>query len=89
MSRLPDLWSELTIELQTLRALFPCSEAGITATKYFDELLSVNELGLALHVLCDFFLEPDQPPLSPEIQAQLQRLHSKMKIADDCVTRLR
>jgi hypothetical protein len=25
----------------------------------------------------------------PEIQAQLQRLHSKMKIADDCVTRLR
>lgn len=88
MSKLHDLWRELTIELQTLRALFPPSETGITAVKYFDEFLSVNELGLALHVVCDFLLEPDQLPTSRELQAQLQRLHSKMEIVDDCVSRL-
>jgi hypothetical protein len=88
MSTLHDLWHDLTIELQTLRTLFPSSEAGITAAEYFDEYLSVNELGLALHVVCDFLLEPDQPPTSHELQAQLQRLHSRMEITDDCVNRL-
>jgi hypothetical protein len=89
MSKLHDLWRELTIELQTLRSLFPPSETGTTAAKYFDEFLSVNELGLALHVVCDFLLDPDSPPASSELQAQLQSLHSKMEIVDDCVSRLR
>jgi hypothetical protein len=78
MSKL-ELWHDLTIELQTLRTLIPPSEAGIMAAKYFDEFMSENELGLALHVVCDFLVEPNQPPASPELQAQLQRLHSQME----------
>jgi len=89
MSELHNLWRDLTIELQPLRTLFPPSEAGITAARYFDEFLSVNELGLALHVVSDFLLEPDSPPASRELQAKLQSLHSKMEIVDDCVSRLR
>jgi hypothetical protein len=78
----------VTVELQTLRTLFPPSEAGATAAEDFDEYLSANELGLALHVVCDFLLEPDQPPRSIELQTHLQRLHSKMEIDDNCVIRL-
>jgi hypothetical protein len=81
-------WRSLASDLQRLRSEFPNSHAGITALGYFDEFLSANELGLALHILCDFFLEPDAPPTSQEQRLRLQSLHSSMEIVDDCVARL-
>jgi hypothetical protein len=89
MPELHDLVRDLTAELQTLRTLFTLSENGLAAAKWFDEFLSENELDLALHVVCDFLLEPATPPTSPELQARLEHLHSKMKIVDDCWIRLR
>jgi len=64
-------------------------ERGASALKWFDEFLSENELDLALHVVCDFLLETESPPESPELSARLQSLLSKMEIVDDCVLRLR
>jgi hypothetical protein len=47
MEELRDLWRDVTIELQTLRALFPASERGVRSRELFDEFLSEKELGLA------------------------------------------
>jgi hypothetical protein len=88
MSNRQEFWSNLAVELQTLRTEFPTSPTGIAALTLFDEFLSANELGLALHVLCDFLLEPDALPTSPELRLRLQLLHSRMEIIDDCVARL-
>ena len=41
-----------------------------------------------MHLVCEFLQEPDQPPTSRELQAQLERLHPKMEIGDDRVSRL-
>jgi hypothetical protein len=81
-------WNDLTADLKTLRTLFPKSEAGATALRCFDDFLSEYEMDLALHVVCDFLLEPEAPPASKALQSQLQRLHSKLEIEDDCVSRL-
>jgi hypothetical protein len=88
MADLRDLWRELTLELQPLRMVFPASEKGTNALRVFDEFVSENELELALHVACDFLLEPDSLPTSSEVQSRLRSLHSAMGIEDDCVLRL-
>jgi hypothetical protein len=82
------LWRELTAELEPLRSLFPPTEKGVAATKWFDEFLRETELDLALHVLCDFLLEPDVPAAAPQIQSVIESLHAKMGTVDDCVARL-
>jgi hypothetical protein len=87
--QLHELWAEVESELRTLRPLFDSSPEGVTALKYFDEYLSHNELGLSLETLCDFLAKSDAPAISSEHIAQIQRLHSKMKMEDACVENLR
>lgn len=88
MANLTDLWREVRIELRTLRIVFTTSDEGVKALRLFDEFISANELELALHVACDFLLEPDSLPTSLEVLSRLQSLHSAMGIADDCALRL-
>jgi hypothetical protein len=87
--QLHDLWAEVEFELRALTPLFDSSPDGVTALEHFDEYLSHNELGLALETLCAFLVESDGSATSPELLAQIQRLHSKMKMEDECVENLR
>ena len=72
--------------------LRPILERGENASGYlalFDESVRESELGLALHAVCDYLLEPG--PASPEsgIIENIRSLHGSMRIEDDCVDRLR
>jgi hypothetical protein len=69
--------------------VFPALKQGAAATKWFDEFLDANELELALHVVCDFLLEPATPAASRQIRLEIERLHAKMEIIDNCAARLR
>ena len=82
-------WPELAAEIEGLRSVFPPSEQSAVATRWFDEFLRENELELALHVVCDFLLEPEAPAASQQVQSVIEQLHTKMEIVDDCVARLR
>ncbi|MGD1100939.1 MAG: hypothetical protein ABSA59_02640 [Terriglobia bacterium] len=57
--------------------------------RYFEESLAANELGEALHALCDFLLEPDTPPVSGGVLEQIKSLHDRMELKDDCVEKLK
>lgn len=83
------IWRPLAAEIEGLRSLFPPSEQGAAAAKWFDEFLQENELDLALHAVCDFLLAPDAPPASPQIRSAIEGLHAKMEIVGDCVALLR
>jgi len=87
--QLHELWAEVESELRTLRPLFDSSPEGVTALECFDEYLSHNELGLSLETLCDFLADSDAPAISSEDIAQIQCMHSKMKMEDACVENLR
>jgi hypothetical protein len=78
---------EIASEVAPLRTLLPA--ADVNATSLFDEFLRETEFDLALHIICDFLLEPHSPPPSQELVTKLQFLHCKMEIVDDCVARLR
>ena len=54
----------------------------------FDEFMQQHEFGLALHVVCDFILDPDSPPANKSTVDQIQGLHIAMKIDDRCVEEL-
>ena|ERR1035438_4522957 len=86
---LRDLWAELERDLQALKWGMPRSELATAARKNFDEYLSANEFGLALEAVCDYLLECDESAIAPHLLAKISRLHSKMGVSDNCVTRLR
>jgi hypothetical protein len=75
--------------LESLRTGF---SAGIKADVYstfFDDFVSNGEFGLALEVLCDFFLEPDVRPVSDLELHEIAALHALMEVQDQCFLRLR
>jgi hypothetical protein len=51
----------------------------------FDEFMDQYEFELALHVVCDFILEPDSPRVDQATIDRIQRLHAAMGIDDRCV----
>jgi hypothetical protein len=55
----------------------------------FDEFVRETELGLALHVVCDFMLEPDSPKIDGATIDRVEALHTAMDMEDECVERLR
>jgi hypothetical protein len=85
---LRELWSQLDAELRNLRTTFDPSPKGALALQYFDEYLLANEFGLALETLCDFLLDSDAPNIATDLLLQLQLLHTKMGVDDNCVRNL-
>jgi hypothetical protein len=86
---LDDHYRDLANRLKSLRGLISIPPNGAKYAELFDEFVSVNEFELALHALCDFLLEsvstlPDRRALD-----QIEFLHQRMKLRDDCVSRLR
>jgi len=65
------------------------TEWNSDAPAVFDELIREHEWELALHVVCDYLLEPATPPAAPELIEKIQSLHKVMGIEDSCVTDLR
>jgi hypothetical protein len=78
---------ELRTHLRSLRPLL-LNEPGCSFLDLFDEFLQEHEFGLALHVVCDFILQPDSPKVSKATVDQIQRLHTEMEIDDRCVEEL-
>lgn len=85
--QLQDQWTELAAELQPLRTVFAPSADGSHALRLFDEFLLANEFGLALEALCDFLLDSDAT-ITASLLLEIQRLHTKMGVIDDCVRNL-
>ena len=79
---------ELQAQLQSLRPVL-LTERGHSYLEIFDEFVQQHELGLALHAVCDFILDPDSPQVDESTVDQIQRLHAAMKIDDRCVEELR
>ena len=86
---LDDHYRDLANRLKSLRGLISDPPNGAKYAELFDEFVSVSEFELALHALCDSLLEsvsalPDQTALD-----QIELLHQRMGLRDDCVSRLR
>jgi hypothetical protein len=79
--------NELQAQLQVLRPVL-LTEKARSFLDLFDEFMEQREFGLALHVVCDFFLDPNSPRVSGSIIDQIQRLHAVMRIDDRCVEEL-
>jgi hypothetical protein len=78
---------ELKDQLEVLKDLLP-KGVDPKCSKLFDEFMREHEFGLALHVICDYLLEPTTQSATAAIIQQIQILHAAMKIEDDCVADL-
>lgn len=87
--QLHELWAEVRTELRTLTLLFDSSPQAVGALEHFEGYMSNNELGLALEAVCRFLVESKASAVSSEQFAQIQRVHSKMKMEDGCAENLR
>ena len=71
-------------QLQSLRPML-LTEHGHSFLDLFDEFMREQEFELALHVVCDYILEPNFLIVSNATVEQILRLHTEMEIVDDCV----
>ena len=71
-------------QLQSLRLIL-LTEHGHSFLDLFDEFMREQEFELALHVVCDYILEPNFLTVSNTTVEQIRRLHTEMEIVDDCV----
>lgn len=62
---------------------------GLDTHQVFDEFVREHEWGLALHVVCDYLLEPMAQAAPEAVMQQIQSLHEVMAIEDTCVADLR
>ena len=85
-------YERMEATLNKLRPVLVENEVPAVATGYlrlFDEFMEHREYGLAVDAICDFVLEPDYTPLSPELVNELISLHIAMEIDDDCGMKLK
>jgi hypothetical protein len=78
-----------TALLQPLRPILQGETEGGNSLLVFDECLAENELELALHVACDFFLRDETRLVNLDTLAVIEAAHAAMSIEDDCLYRLR
>ena len=80
--------NEVEQKLANLRDIVPI-EWNPEAVPLFDEFVREHEWGLALHIVCDYLLEPTTPSAPQGLIEQIESLHKTMEIQDSCVTELR
>ena len=78
---------ELKDRLRGLKPLF-ATGTGPEYAHVFDEFVDHDEFDLALHVICDFLLEPTTAPPQLEDLREIDALHQMMDVIDDCMKRL-
>lgn len=79
---------EMSQKLGSLRPVLPTG-GDLNSPLVFDEFLREHEWGLALHVVCDYLLEPTTQAVPTAVIQQIQTLHEVMGIQDTCVADLR
>jgi hypothetical protein len=80
-------WHELKAQLQELKDALS-EGVDLKRSQLFDEFMREHEFGLALHLLCDYLLEPTTQPAAPTIVKLVEKLHASMQIVDNCVANL-
>jgi len=80
-------WHELEAQLQELKDLLS-EGVDLKRSQLFDEFMREHEFGLALHLLCDYLLEPTTQLVTPTIVKLVEKLHASMQIVDNCVADL-
>ena len=78
---------EMVRKLASLKPLL--STGGDDLNQLFDDFVRQHEWGLALHLVCDYLLEPTAQAASEAVIQQIQSLHEAMEIEDTCVADLR
>jgi hypothetical protein len=78
---------EIVQKLASLRPVL--STGGDDANQLFDDFVREHEWGLALHVVCDYLLEPKSQAAPTAVIQQVETLHEAMGIVDTCVADLR
>lgn len=79
---------EIEQNLASLRAVLSEGRSQ-AAHQVFGEFVREHEWGLALHVVCDYLLEPTVQAAPEAVMQQIQSLHEVMAIEDNCVADLR
>ncbi len=74
-------WHELEAQLQKLKDGLS-DGVDLERSKLFDEFMREHEFGLALHLLCDYLLEPTTQPAAPTIVKLVEKLHASMQIVE-------
>ena len=78
---------EMAQKLGTLKPLL--STGGDDANQLFDDFVREQEWGLALHVVCDYLLEPKTQAAPTAAIEQIEALHETMGMEDTCAADLR
>ena len=78
---------EVVQKLASLRPVL--STGGDDLNQLFDEFVREHEWGLALHLVCDYLLEPKSQAAPTAVIRQIETLHEAMGIVDACVADLR
>jgi hypothetical protein len=89
MHKLEQHYREVHNLLFPLERVFDEGPEGQKYRSFFSEELDANELEVALHAVCDFLLESSTTPISASVVDQIEVLHKKMAIEDDCTAKLR
>lgn len=80
---------EMRNSVNELRSVLAEGQGAEGYLALFDEFVRECELGLALHNVCDYLLEPGTPATSARTLERIRRLHGDMEIEDDCLERLK
>ena len=78
---------EMVRKLASLKPLL--STGGDDLNQLFDDFVREHEWELALHLACDYLLEPERQAAPTAAIQQIETLHEAMGIADTCVDELR
>ena len=90
MHKLEQHYREVHDILLPLERVFEGNAEGQKYRRFFREELDANELEVALHAICDFLAgAPTTMPISGSVVDQIEVLHKKMAIEDDCIAKLR
>lgn len=89
MTKFDELHKAVKAELLALREAVPRLHDNVRYLTLFDELLREEEFGSALELLCDFLLEPNEPPINDSLLTTISSLHASMGVTDTCSDRLR
>ena len=84
-----DYYRELQNGVGELRTVLTELGASVASLDLFDEFLQNSEFELALHVACQYLLEPGVRRQPNDVLDRIESLHNTMAIDDDCATRLR
>jgi len=83
----PAEWQGMAQKLISLKPVL--TAGGDDVNQFFDDFVREHEWGLALHVVCDYLLEPEVQAVPLAVIQQIEALHEAMGIVDTCATDLR